>query len=129
MAIARGAFWAFVKSYATHPAAEKHIFHIKNLHLGHIAKSFALREAPSDIPQPKKKKKNAGPGGKSGHRPGDQDPDDETRVVRKSQKEREKEERAKPKIVLKRKNDMSEFAVGDYKSLVGPMLKRKKKTK
>lgn len=126
MAIARGAFWAFVKSYATHPSAEKHIFHIKNLHLGHIAKSFALREAPSDIPQPKKKK--VGASGKNGHRPG-VDPDDETRVVRKSQKEREKEERAKPKIVLKRKNDMSEFAVGDYKSLVGPMLKRKKKTK
>ncbi|KAG0042579.1 ATP-dependent RNA helicase dbp7 [Gryganskiella cystojenkinii] len=126
MAIARGAFWAFVKSYATHPAAEKHIFHIKNLHLGHIAKSFALREAPSDIPQPKKKKQQAGPGRKSN---GAHDPDDETRVIRKSQKEREKEERAKPKIVLKRKNDMSEFAVGDYKSLVGPMLKRKKKTK
>jgi len=126
MAIARGAFWAFVKSYATHPSAEKHIFHVKNLHLGHIAKSFGLREAPSDIPQPKKKK--VGAGGKNGHRPG-VDPDDETRVVRKSQKEREKEERAKPKIMLKRKNDMSEFAVGDYKSLVGPMLKRKKKTK
>ncbi|KAG0038687.1 ATP-dependent RNA helicase dbp7 [Podila clonocystis] len=123
MAIARGAFWAFVKSYATHPSAEKHIFHIKNLHLGHIAKSFALREAPSDIPQPKKKK------GKNGLRPGGREEEDETRANRKSQKEREKEERAKPKIVLKRKNDMSEFAVGDYKSLVGPMLKRKKSKK
>lgn len=123
MACARGAFWAFVKSYATHPSAEKHIFHIKNLHLGHIAKSFALREAPSDIPQPKKKK------GKNGLRPGGREEEDETRANRKSQKEREKEERAKPKIVLKRKNDMSEFAVGDYKSLVGPMLKRKKSKK
>lgn len=123
MAIARGAFWAFVKSYATHPSSEKHVFHIKNLHLGHIAKSFALREAPSDIPQPKKKKTGAG------HRPGKGVEEDETRANRKSQKEREKEERAKPKIVLKRKNDVSEFAVGDYKSLVGPMLKRKKKTK
>ncbi|KAF9178644.1 ATP-dependent RNA helicase dbp7 [Haplosporangium sp. Z 767] len=126
MAIARGAFWAFVKAYATHPSAEKHIFHIKNLHLGHIAKSFALREAPSDIPQPKKKKKAGG------HRPGggkNDEEEDETRANRKSQKEREKEERAKPKIVLKRKNDVSEFAVGDYKSLVGPMLKRKKTKK
>ncbi|KAF8977638.1 ATP-dependent RNA helicase dbp7 [Entomortierella lignicola] len=123
MAIARGAFWAFVKSYATHPSTEKHIFHIKNLHLGHIAKSFALREAPSDIPQPKKKKAGGlRPGGK-------QEEVDETRANRKSQKEREKEERTKPKIVLKRKNDVSEFAVGDYKSLVGPMLKRKKSKK
>ncbi|KAG0353441.1 ATP-dependent RNA helicase dbp7 [Mortierella sp. AD032] len=122
MAIARGAFWAFVKSYATHPSSEKHIFHIKNLHLGHIAKSFALREAPSDIPQTKKKSG-------AGRRGGKGEEVDETRANRKSQKEREKEERAKPKIVLKRKNDVSEFAVGDYKSLVGPMLKRKKKTK
>ena len=124
MAIARAAFWAFVKSYATHPSSEKHIFHIKNLHLGHIAKSFALREAPSDIPQPKKKKAvGMRPGGKSTGEV------DETRANRKSQKEREKEERARPKIVLKRKNDVSEFAVGDYKSLVGPMLKRKKSKK
>ncbi|KAG0002297.1 ATP-dependent RNA helicase dbp7 [Modicella reniformis] len=119
MAIARGAFWAFIKSYATHPASEKHIFHIKNLHLGHIAKSFALREAPSDIPQPKKKKKALG--GKH-----TEEGADETRANRKSQKEREKEERAKPRVVLKRKNDVSEFAVGDYKSLVGPTVKRKK---
>jgi ATP-dependent RNA helicase DDX31/DBP7 len=119
MAIARGAFWAFVKSYATHPSSEKYIFHIKNLHLGHIAKSFALREAPSDIPQPKKKRAKASIGKKT-------EEVDETRANRKSQKEREKEERTKPKIVLKRKNDVSEFAVGDYKSLVGPMLKRKK---
>ncbi|KAI1298307.1 ATP-dependent RNA helicase dbp7 [Mortierella claussenii] len=125
MAVARGAFWAFVKSYATHPSSEKHVFHIKNLHLGHIAKSFALREAPSDIPQPKKKKQGGlRPGGKKNG-----EEVDETRVVRKTQKEREKEERAKPKIVLKRKNDVSEFAVGDYKSLVGPMLKRKKTSK
>lgn len=119
MAIARGAFWAFVKSYATHPSSEKHIFHIKNLHLGHIAKSFALREAPSDIPQPKKKKNAAG-------RKHTEEEVDETRANRKSQKEREKEERAKPKIVLKRKNDVSEFAVGDYKSLVGPTVKKRK---
>ncbi|KAF9434073.1 ATP-dependent RNA helicase dbp7 [Entomortierella beljakovae] len=121
MSLARGAFWAFVKSYATHPSSEKHVFHIKNLHLGHIAKSFGLREAPSDIPQPKKKKgSRLGKGGEEV---------DETRAIRKSQKEREKEERSKPKIVLKRKNDVSEFAVGDYKSLVGPMLKRKKSNK
>ncbi|KAF9366360.1 ATP-dependent RNA helicase dbp7 [Mortierella sp. NVP85] len=121
MAIARGAFWAFVKSYATHPSSEKHIFHIKNLHLGHIAKSFALREAPSDIPQPKKKNPTG--------RKHTEEEVDETRANRKSQKEREKEERTKPKIVLKRKNDVSEFAVGDYKSLVGPTVKKRKKGK
>ncbi|KAF9163076.1 ATP-dependent RNA helicase dbp7 [Actinomortierella ambigua] len=127
--VARGAYWAFVKSYATHPSSEKHIFHIKNLHLGHIAKSFALREAPSDIPQPKKKQKGMNKPGMNKKLRGGEDEVDESRAVRKSQKEREKEEHLKPKIVLKRKNDMSEFAVGDYKSLVGPQLKKKKKGK
>ncbi|KAF9969283.1 ATP-dependent RNA helicase dbp7 [Actinomortierella ambigua] len=127
--VARGAYWAFVKAYATHPSSEKHIFHIKNLHLGHIAKSFALREAPSDIPQPKKKQKGSNMPGMNKKLRGGEDEVDESRAVRKSQKEREKEERLKPKIVLKRKNDMSEFAVGDFKSLVGPQLKKKKKGK
>lgn len=27
----------------------RHIFHVKNLHLGHIAKSFCLAEAPTKI--------------------------------------------------------------------------------
>lgn len=35
-----------MRAYATHPSNEKHIFHIRHLHLGHLAKAFALREAP-----------------------------------------------------------------------------------
>jgi ATP-dependent RNA helicase DDX31/DBP7 len=38
-----------VRAYATHPSALKHVFHIKSLHLGHLAASFGLREAPSRI--------------------------------------------------------------------------------
>ena len=38
-----------MRAYATHPSNEKHIFHVKNLHLGHLAKAFALREAPSKV--------------------------------------------------------------------------------
>ena len=40
-----------MRAYATHPSDEKHMFHIRNLHLGHLAKSFALREAPGGIAQ------------------------------------------------------------------------------
>ena len=40
-----------MRAYATHPSDEKHMFHIRNLHLGHLAKSFALREAPGGISQ------------------------------------------------------------------------------
>lgn len=38
-----------MRAYATHPSNEKHIFHIRHLHLGHLAKAFALREAPKSI--------------------------------------------------------------------------------
>lgn len=38
-----------MRSYSTHPLEEKRFFHIKNLHLGHLAKAFALREAPTAI--------------------------------------------------------------------------------
>jgi len=45
--IARKAFRSHMRAYATHPSDEKHIFHIRNLHLGHLAKAFALRDAPT----------------------------------------------------------------------------------
>jgi ATP-dependent RNA helicase DDX31/DBP7 len=38
-----------MRAYATHPSDEKHLFHIRHLHLGHLAKAFALREAPSAV--------------------------------------------------------------------------------
>ncbi|KAI6032855.1 P-loop containing nucleoside triphosphate hydrolase protein [Pisolithus orientalis] len=47
--LARKAFLSHMRAYATHPANEKHIFHVRNLHIGHLAKSFALREAPKSI--------------------------------------------------------------------------------
>ncbi|KZT54233.1 DEAD-domain-containing protein, partial [Calocera cornea HHB12733] len=48
-ALARKAFASHIRAYATHPSEEKHLFHVRNLHLGHLAKSFALREAPSNL--------------------------------------------------------------------------------
>jgi ATP-dependent RNA helicase DDX31/DBP7 len=38
-----------MRAYATHPSSEKHIFHVRHLHLGHLAKSFALRDAPKSV--------------------------------------------------------------------------------
>ncbi|THH04549.1 hypothetical protein EW145_g5438 [Phellinidium pouzarii] len=49
--LARRAFQSHMRAYATHPADEKHIFHVRNLHLGHLAKAFALREAPGHLAQ------------------------------------------------------------------------------
>ncbi|KAI9222014.1 P-loop containing nucleoside triphosphate hydrolase protein [Blastocladiella britannica] len=44
-------FQAHVKGYATYPSALKPIFHVRKLHLGHLAKSFCLRDAPTDLSQ------------------------------------------------------------------------------
>ncbi|GAA5920310.1 hypothetical protein JCM1841_004523 [Sporobolomyces salmonicolor] len=57
-ALARKAFQAHIRAYATHPSAEKHIFNTKALHLGHLAKSFGMREAPGHA--------SAGSGSKGG---------------------------------------------------------------
>lgn len=50
--LARRAYQSHVRAYATHVAAERHMFNIKGLHLGHLAKSFALRDRPAKINVP-----------------------------------------------------------------------------
>lgn len=47
--LARKAFLSHMRAYATHPSNEKHLFHIRHLHIGHLAKAFALREAPKSV--------------------------------------------------------------------------------
>ena len=42
-------FPAHVRSYATFPSDLKHNFHVKRLHLGHLASTFGLKEAPGLI--------------------------------------------------------------------------------
>ncbi|CCO28991.1 hypothetical protein BN14_02993 [Rhizoctonia solani AG-1 IB] len=56
--LARKAFQSHMRAYATHPADEKHMFHVRNLHLGHLAKAFALRDAPGAVSKPKAKSKS-----------------------------------------------------------------------
>ncbi|KNA09943.1 hypothetical protein SOVF_148790 [Spinacia oleracea] len=45
--MAKDAFVSWVRGYTTHKLELKTIFMKKNLHLGHVAKSFALRDQPS----------------------------------------------------------------------------------
>ncbi len=49
---ARRAYQSHIRAYATHVASERHIFNIKSLHLGHLAKAFALRDQPGSIRVP-----------------------------------------------------------------------------
>ncbi|WAR31139.1 DDX31-like protein [Mya arenaria] len=40
---------SYIRAYATYPYELKPIFHLRHLHLGHVAKTFGLRAAPSDM--------------------------------------------------------------------------------
>ncbi|KAL4904989.1 hypothetical protein BDW74DRAFT_24759 [Aspergillus multicolor] len=69
--MARRAYQSHIRAYATHVANERHIFNIKELHLGHLAKSFALRDRPGKINVP-------------GLRPGKEDTKKDFKAERKS---------------------------------------------
>lgn len=47
--MARKAYVSHVRAYATHVAKERGMFDVKGLHLGHLAKAFALRERPGNM--------------------------------------------------------------------------------
>ena len=47
--MARRAFVSHVRAYATHVAKERDMFDVKELHLGHLAKAFALRDRPGNM--------------------------------------------------------------------------------
>ena len=47
--MASQAYVSFVRSYASYPRESRNVFCFKDLHLGHCAKSFALRDPPSKI--------------------------------------------------------------------------------
>jgi ATP-dependent RNA helicase DDX31/DBP7 len=50
-------FKSWVRSYASYPKSSREVFNFKDCHLGHYAKSFALRDAPriiGGIGKPKK---------------------------------------------------------------------------
>lgn len=49
---ARRAYQSHIRAYATHVSAERHIFNMQELHLGHLAKAFALRDKPGSIRVP-----------------------------------------------------------------------------
>ncbi|XP_039718866.1 ATP-dependent DNA helicase DDX31 isoform X1 [Pteropus medius] len=58
---AKKALQSFIRAYTTYPRELKHIFHVRLLHLGHVAKSFGLRDAPQNLSVSAVKKKKAAP--------------------------------------------------------------------
>lgn len=45
--LAMDAFSSWIRAYTAHRGVLKQIFTVKKLHLGHVAKSFGLKEQPS----------------------------------------------------------------------------------
>ncbi len=52
---AQTAYLSTVRAYATHASGEKQIFHIKRLHLGHLASTFGLSQPPTSFAAHKQK--------------------------------------------------------------------------
>ncbi|OWP02168.1 hypothetical protein B2J93_3600 [Marssonina coronariae] len=50
--MARRGYQSHIRAYATHVASERKIFNMQSLHLGHLAKAFALRDKPGSIKVP-----------------------------------------------------------------------------
>ena len=46
---ARNAYNAYIRGYSTKEKAVRHIFSARALHLGHVARSFALKEQPKEL--------------------------------------------------------------------------------
>ncbi|KAF2755315.1 ATP dependent RNA helicase [Pseudovirgaria hyperparasitica] len=67
---AKRAFQGHVRAYATHVAAERDCFDIKELHLGHLAKAFALRDKPSGLGALERRVGAGSAAGKKGNRAG-----------------------------------------------------------
>ncbi|OLY85786.1 ATP-dependent RNA helicase DBP7 [Smittium mucronatum] len=104
--LSKSAFTSSVRAYATHSPSQKRIFHIKNLHLGHYAKSFGLREAPKTISV-----------GNKVHSTSNKKQQNENKNSNDGNYTRP----TKPKI-----SQISEFSVGTIESMMGPRTKKHK---
>ncbi|OMH81985.1 ATP-dependent RNA helicase dbp7 [Zancudomyces culisetae] len=63
--LAKNAYLSSVRAYNTHSSAQRSHFNFKSLHLGHFAKSFALRESPRSIANPSRPSKATSAGNSS----------------------------------------------------------------
>ncbi|GKU91267.1 hypothetical protein SLEP1_g5165 [Rubroshorea leprosula] len=55
--LSKNAFCSWIRAYTAHRGELKRIFMVKKLHLGHVAKSFALKEQPSLVGKSESKKR------------------------------------------------------------------------
>lgn len=49
MALAVAGFQAYCRAYSTHAKEVRYFFHVRNLHLGHVARAFLLGDKPAEL--------------------------------------------------------------------------------
>lgn len=49
--LAVAGFQSYCRAYATHAREVRYFFHVKNLHLGHVARAFVLGDKPAELNQ------------------------------------------------------------------------------
>lgn len=84
------AFHSFVRSYATHSSDTRQIFHVRSLHFGHVAKSFALRDPPASA-----KLRDTGRNAKKGtlHKRKEREDKQQAEIAKKNKKMRDEKRR------------------------------------
>ena len=101
---ARKAYTSFIRSYSTYSNELKSIFYVKNLHLGHMAKCFGLREAPKEIAREGEPKSSSS---SSRHSSGTMMNGKRSNNSSFNQKRKDKESTRRPQIVRNEKNSNS----------------------
>lgn len=67
---ARAAFQSHVRAYAARAPDSRAVFQVRSLHLGHVARSFALKDPPTAVKVGKKVVRRPGDGGRGGGKGG-----------------------------------------------------------
>ena len=102
-ALARSGYMSWVGAYSVHSAETKHIFVTRDLHFGHVARSFALKDPPTKIKQHHEEDSNK----KNRHHKGNQSI--ETHASKQVQREIRLEEKQTKLKRIKKFDTKSEF--------------------
>jgi ATP-dependent RNA helicase DDX31/DBP7 len=109
--MAKKAYISHVRAYATHTISERSMFDIKSLHLGHLAKAFALRDKPGHMGRNSTKDKK-GADRRRVHKKGGNDGDDSDDGRTQKQIDQQEASRKMRATMKMHMNAASEFNLG-----------------
>ncbi|KAG5944661.1 ATP-dependent RNA helicase dbp7 [Claviceps sorghi] len=104
--LARNGFKSHIRAYATHVRDERSHFDITQLHLGHVAKSFGLRDPPGGIGAGIDRKANKKGGGSKDHR--------DRKPLSKEETSAELDERASMNLIRKKSMMLMASAADEF---------------